>query len=1068
MALAVRGAAPLKPEIRLAQALSEYEAILNDDEKASFRKLRAGKPPVPSDVMKLTADIDHDNSQRWGRRCVGPRLTSMLESVQQFTTVADIIVGGSQCLIASAIWGTIKMALQLAVGFSSFFDKLSELCMQIGRSAPRIQDYGALYLAAPRLQRALCEYFCTVVVICHKAVLFTKRRFATQLSNAVLKPFNSEFGPPRTQLIELAEAIREEASLVSKQELQLERQDASAFRAMFSSTSKQEMQAAQKRRSHKLKLRFLDACSTFDYQVLWRRARKAGTSTWILEEDAYKQWVAESASNVLWCTGKLGCGKTVSTATLVQETIIRYPEAIVAHFFCSYDNSESLKARLIVGTIVRQLLNNVDPESFNDIDIHDLSSLDEETMVALLCRLTSSAGRRMFVFVDGLDECEDVELQALLESLDNMVQSHHRLHVFCSSRPDIAIKVRTLLRPGYKISSSEHNPEIADYIDAALDDRLQSGSLCLGNPSLIITIRDKLLQECQGMFLWVVFQIEDLCIENTDDAILQALDSLPRNLPETFERILNRLGQAKTNDSDMRRKIFALVTAAKRPLNAEELREAVSVIPGDTTWNPNKQINDIQKAITSCGSLLLVDEEDMTVRFAHHSVRQYVIAAAEDAGRPQNLASHSEADLTMGEICITYLNLGIFDTQLTKSGQRLLVPNDVTTSVVENALSSTSVRKVALRLLRSTKTNNTDLVRGLQAEMRRSHETTGHEHAFLTYAQNYWLVHTTRLDDKVAAIHRLWVRLLDNEIAIVKPPWEPDDWRDLPEKFLQWTIDHDHEPLLAQIEQRLDSMRLSHAPYLVLKTFAPRGKEFKTMTSRHCRLLKLPKSSAAWKLLAAVIRLFEQNLRTYPLQKDYHVELLWPLKIRDQVDSFEALLGCSGNDVTLMPIDLLNGIWRDAAAEGWLEVVTMLLDEYAVFALQSMHLLALDEALLHAAENGQAAIVDLILAQSNVDVNATGDHGRTALAFAASRPTGDSVAVLRYLLARMDIDVNATDFYGKTPLHHAVITGTEEAVKLLLSSDGIRLNIRDHDGCTAADLAKTRTRNTLIYRINTK
>lgn len=498
MALAIRGAATLKPEIRLAQALSEYEAILNDDEKASFRRLRAGKPPIPSDVMKLTADIDRDNSQRWGRRCVGPRLTSILTSVQQFTTIVDFVIGGSQCLIAGAIWGTLKTTLQLAVGFASFFDDLSALYMQIGRNAPRLQDYGALYAGAPRLQRALCEYFCIVVNICHKAVLFIRRRFVAQLSTAVFKPFKTEFSPLVTQLTNLAEAIREEASLASEQEFQLERQDASAFRTLLSSRSTQAIQAARKRASYKTQLRFLDACSTFDYQAPWKRARKAGLSTQILAENTYKQWIEDSASSALWCTGKLGCGKTVSTATLVEETIVRFPEASVAHFFCNHDNLESLKVKTIIGTLVRQLLTYVDPEKFDSIHHHDLSTMDEETMVGHFGRLTSAADRRLFVFVDGLDECDEVDLKTLLRCLEKMMQLHH-LHVFCLSRPDVADKFQALLSPKYKISFLEENPEIARYIDIALEDCLQSGSLCLGNPELIMTIREKLLQGCQGM-----------------------------------------------------------------------------------------------------------------------------------------------------------------------------------------------------------------------------------------------------------------------------------------------------------------------------------------------------------------------------------------------------------------------------------------------------------------------------------------------------------------------------------------------------------------------------------------
>jgi hypothetical protein len=114
MALPLSRAARLKPEIRLAQALSEYEAVLADDQKAKLRGYRAQCPPSATDVMRLTAEIDQDAVRnRKSRRCVGPRLSNVLQAVQQFASVVDIAVGGSQCPIASGVWGVLKLSLQV-------------------------------------------------------------------------------------------------------------------------------------------------------------------------------------------------------------------------------------------------------------------------------------------------------------------------------------------------------------------------------------------------------------------------------------------------------------------------------------------------------------------------------------------------------------------------------------------------------------------------------------------------------------------------------------------------------------------------------------------------------------------------------------------------------------------------------------------------------------------------------------------------------------------------------------------------------------------------------------------
>ena len=113
MALAIRKAAPLKPEILLTQALSDYESILDEDRKEKFRRYRGQSPPCATDVMLFTAEIDRDMSRWRGRRCVGPRLTNVLQSVQQFSTIVDDLVGIANSHIASAIWGAFKVSIQV-------------------------------------------------------------------------------------------------------------------------------------------------------------------------------------------------------------------------------------------------------------------------------------------------------------------------------------------------------------------------------------------------------------------------------------------------------------------------------------------------------------------------------------------------------------------------------------------------------------------------------------------------------------------------------------------------------------------------------------------------------------------------------------------------------------------------------------------------------------------------------------------------------------------------------------------------------------------------------------------
>ncbi|KAJ5702091.1 hypothetical protein N7488_009639 [Penicillium malachiteum] len=101
----------LKPELRLAQAISAFTADLSADQKARLAEKRSEalkSPPSIQDVRSLTAEIDRANS---GGRCVGPRLINLVGVVQKFASLGDVIVGGSQNIIACGVWCIVRLSL---------------------------------------------------------------------------------------------------------------------------------------------------------------------------------------------------------------------------------------------------------------------------------------------------------------------------------------------------------------------------------------------------------------------------------------------------------------------------------------------------------------------------------------------------------------------------------------------------------------------------------------------------------------------------------------------------------------------------------------------------------------------------------------------------------------------------------------------------------------------------------------------------------------------------------------------------------------------------------------------
>ena len=145
--LALAKAGRLKPEIRLAQAVSEFEADLAADQKAAFRADRAQScktPPSIQDVMRFTAEMDLQMSRKLGGgRCVGPRMTNLVQAVQQFAALGDVVIGGTQNLLACGVWTLVRMTLLV-----SLYSLLSCLCRHV--AAPFLVLYALTWTGRSR------------------------------------------------------------------------------------------------------------------------------------------------------------------------------------------------------------------------------------------------------------------------------------------------------------------------------------------------------------------------------------------------------------------------------------------------------------------------------------------------------------------------------------------------------------------------------------------------------------------------------------------------------------------------------------------------------------------------------------------------------------------------------------------------------------------------------------------------------------------------------------------------------------------------------------------------------
>lgn len=92
---------------QLHSAIEGFKNVLDTDQRQDFES--SNVQPDVSTVLNFTAHLDEINSERQSR-CIATRLQTVLQSVQQFSTIVETFVS-SNPRIAALVWGSLKFAL---------------------------------------------------------------------------------------------------------------------------------------------------------------------------------------------------------------------------------------------------------------------------------------------------------------------------------------------------------------------------------------------------------------------------------------------------------------------------------------------------------------------------------------------------------------------------------------------------------------------------------------------------------------------------------------------------------------------------------------------------------------------------------------------------------------------------------------------------------------------------------------------------------------------------------------------------------------------------------------------
>jgi hypothetical protein len=106
----------------LEAAVSRFKAELTPAQWAEFDKTeraRRSRTVGASDVTELVTKVTREYAKKAHKPDRGRRLAKFLRVLRQFCNAGDIVVGGSQNLVASGVWAAARLCLEVSTTASS-------------------------------------------------------------------------------------------------------------------------------------------------------------------------------------------------------------------------------------------------------------------------------------------------------------------------------------------------------------------------------------------------------------------------------------------------------------------------------------------------------------------------------------------------------------------------------------------------------------------------------------------------------------------------------------------------------------------------------------------------------------------------------------------------------------------------------------------------------------------------------------------------------------------------------------------------------------------------------------
>ncbi|KAK8059214.1 hypothetical protein PG996_009144 [Apiospora saccharicola] len=416
------------------------------------------------------------------------------------------------------------------------------------------------------------------------------------------------------------------------------------------------------------------------------REQTPGTGSWIFDNKSICGWMYEdvSACCLIWLNGKMGAGKTFLASQIIRLCKEQIPEFVTNYHYCRGDDKQQSNCLAVFKSILWQMAShNEELLPFCDSKRTDggQETLDEMKIVKQLLESFCEFDLHQFVIIDGLDECESADREAIVSFWESMVEKSAlykpgKLRVLLISQ-DLA-DIRNLLRLSItaevvELDPADTNLDIERYLGEVAPKVQAKFGLSEAQKH---DFQELVCKRAKGMFLYASLTAKSLLQQPTRAYLEGELaKAIPESLSDAYVKIIRRLKDTLGgNRWTITRSILGWLAGARRPLHWHELQVALTIQLDDQGVANIDYDRDVLRADIRdmCGSLVHVveDGDDIRLVFTHSSTRMHIRSQLKHEGLDGN---DIDCDLTCK--CLSYLTMDCFRPNLDEDERQAFARN---------------------------------------------------------------------------------------------------------------------------------------------------------------------------------------------------------------------------------------------------------------------------------------------------------------------------------------------------------------------------------------------------------